>query len=603
VERAGSPHERGQFEGTFLAREWTFSEAAQVAEHLKQDLKLDRVLFSIGGWIHRGYDNQHPDILPTAPECGGDADFAECARRVMQLGYLFSPHDNYQDIYRDSPSWDESYIMKTPEDKLAKGGHWAGGVAYLTCSQKAVELARRPQNLEAVRKLSSANAYFIDTTYASGLQECFDRAHPLTRSDDMRWKQVLSDYARQTFGVFGSECGREWAIPHSDFFEGLTGVSGGFYHDANLTKKVGGHMVPLFELVYRDCIAMYGKYGYDPYQAAGYVLHHILLGRPLNHHNIPPGLYWKAAGTDEDQALAIHPMTPEVQVGTGTGRELQLTYGWDVERPASGDWTVFVHFIDESGQIRFQNDYGPKPSIDAWQPGVQRQGPFTVHVPDGLKGRYAIRTGLFRKSDGQRASLEGRDNGERSYLIGRLRVSSDLITFEPSDQALATGGDPAIFTRAHNGWAEGMHSLDRFVKNCYEVTSPLNEITAQLPMTQHRFVTPDRSVQEAVFGTGSDSVTVVINPGASNHHHASKNWGTIDLPPNGFFVESAGFVAFLANSFNRKSCNDPALFTLRRLDKRTLARSSKIRVYHGFGPEELRMKRQVYRVMREAVLE
>ena len=43
---------------------WTFDEAAQVAEHLKRDLKLDRVLFIIGGWIHRGYDNQHPDILP-----------------------------------------------------------------------------------------------------------------------------------------------------------------------------------------------------------------------------------------------------------------------------------------------------------------------------------------------------------------------------------------------------------------------------------------------------------------------------------------------------------------------------------------------------------
>ena len=32
---------------------------------------MDNVLFTMGGWIHRGYDNQHPDILPAAPECGG----------------------------------------------------------------------------------------------------------------------------------------------------------------------------------------------------------------------------------------------------------------------------------------------------------------------------------------------------------------------------------------------------------------------------------------------------------------------------------------------------------------------------------------------------
>ena len=92
---------------------WTFAEAAQVAEHLKQDLKLDRVLFTLGGWIHRGYDNQHPDILPASPECGGDKAFADCARRVMALGYLFCLHDNYQDIYRDSPSWNERFVMKT----------------------------------------------------------------------------------------------------------------------------------------------------------------------------------------------------------------------------------------------------------------------------------------------------------------------------------------------------------------------------------------------------------------------------------------------------------------------------------------------------------
>ena len=26
----------------------------------------------MGGWTHRGYDNQHPDILPANPECGGN---------------------------------------------------------------------------------------------------------------------------------------------------------------------------------------------------------------------------------------------------------------------------------------------------------------------------------------------------------------------------------------------------------------------------------------------------------------------------------------------------------------------------------------------------
>ena len=123
---------------------WTFDEAAQVAEHLKNGSEAGESPLHYRWLDHRGYDNQHPDILPANPECGGNAGLTECARRVMQLGYLFCLHDNYQDIYRDSPSWNENLIMKHPDGSLVKGGHWAGGQAYLTCSLKALELAKRP---------------------------------------------------------------------------------------------------------------------------------------------------------------------------------------------------------------------------------------------------------------------------------------------------------------------------------------------------------------------------------------------------------------------------------------------------------------------------
>jgi hypothetical protein len=449
---------------------WTFDEAAQVAEHLKRDLKLDKVLFMLGGWIHRGYDNQHPDILPSAPECGGDTAFADCAKRVMDLGYLFCLHDNYQDIYKDSPSWDESYIMKTGDGKIAKGGHWAGGLAYLTCSQRALDLAKRPQNLAAVKKLTGANSYFIDTTYAAGLQECFDPAHPLARPDDMKWKQALSDYAREVFGVFGSECGREWAIPHSDFFEGLTGVSGGYYHDAKLVTKVGGTVVPLFELVYRDCIAMYGKYGYDPLKAAPYVLHHISIGRPLNYHSIPKHLYWKDAPAEAVQ-----------------------------EATASGNAGLFV-------------------------------------------------------------------SGE-------------------------------------NGWTAGMHRMDRFVKNTYEILSPLNELTSRLQMTTHEFLTPDRKVQRTVFGQGTQAVTTVVNGSGSEFTCKSEHGGKVLLPPNGFVIESSTFAAFHALSWNGLKYDPPVMFTVRALDDRPLSRAKKVRVYHAFGNENIKLGSKRYNVLNEAIFD
>jgi Family of unknown function (DUF5696) len=453
-----------------LKIDWTFEEAAQVAEHLKNDLKLDRVLFIMGGWTHRGYDNQHPDVMPPNPECGGAKGLEECARRVRKLGYLLCLHDNYQDIYRDSPSWNEDLIMKRPDGSLAKGGVWWGGHAYLTCSKEALGLAERPQNLPAVKALTHANSYFIDTTYASGLQECFDPKHPLTKADDLYWKNQLSDYARQEFGIFGSEDGREWAIPHSDFFEGLAGVDGGYYHDRKLLPETGGIPVPLFEIVYRDTEAVYGKYGFDIFKSADYVLYHLRIGRTLNYHDVPEHLYWQKA---------------------------------------------------------------PAHAAPAAVPGAT---------------------------------------------------------------------DPALFTRAEGGWAAGLHPFDRFVKNTYEILSPLNLLTAEMPMTKYEFLTSDYKVTRTVFGDGPDRCDVVVNDGSGIFEWESATGGKVKLPPQGFVIDSPTFVAFRALKWNGLTYRAAPLFTLRSLDGSPLASSKQIRIFHAFGDPRVKIGGNIRSVEKEAVV-
>ncbi|MBL9178315.1 MAG: hypothetical protein JNM65_09640 [Verrucomicrobiaceae bacterium] len=577
---------------------WTFDEAAQVAEHLRRDLQLERVIFTLGGWIHRGYDNQHPDILPAAPECGGDAALADCARRVRQLGYVFGLHDNYQDIYRDSPSWDENLIMRDAAGALVKGGRWAGGRAFLTCSRMALDLAKRPQNLSAVRKLVGPAGYFIDTTFAAGLHECFAPAHPLTRADDLRWKQKLADYARETFGIFGSECGREWAIPHADFFEGMTGVSGGNFHNEKLQEKLGAVVVPLFELVFRDCIAAWGKYGYDPAHAAEYVLQQLVFGRPLNHHNIPAHLYWKSA---EHEPLAITPGVTELK--RRDVRSLEVTWRWDVEKTPDADLRVFVHFTDADGNIKFQGDYTPRPGTKEWPRGEVRQGPFVVRLPEGASGTFEVRVGLLDPVTNARAQISRLESEHRSYRIGKVRLDTGDLTFEPElAPARPAGGDPALFTRADGGWASGMHAYDRFVKNTAELLSPLHELTATLPMTRHEFLTPDRKVQRTVFGDGADAVEVIVNTGAADYRHTSRLGGAVLLPPFGLVVEGPAFAAFHAKSWAGVSYDNPPLFTLRSLDAKPLATSQRVRVFHAFGDARLNWKKETRTITRDAVI-
>lgn len=579
---------------------WTFDEAAQVAEHIKNDLKIERVLFTIGGWIHRGYDNQHPDILPAAPECGGNDGLADCARRVMKLGYLFCMHDNYQDIYRDSPSWNEDYIMKNPDGKLVAGGHWAGGRAYLTCSKMALELAQRPQNLPEVKKITGANSYFIDTTYAAGLYECFDPKHPLTRWDDMKWKQALSDYARSLFGVFGSECGREWAIPCADFFEGLTGVSGRYYHDAGLLDKLGGIVIPLFEIVYRDCIQMYGKYGYDINNCAEYVLAHIIFGRPLNYHSIPRGLYWKTE--PKDSLLKITPSIAYVKQ-TAPGR-FEIAYDWDVSEPPTADYSIFVHFTDKSGKILFQNDHRPEQPTSKWKQGINKTGPFTVSIPEGLKPPFDIRVGMFQPPEGGRVAMRGKSDGEARYIIGYIKGDREKLEFESVMPVQTTASaDRAIFVRANNGWADGLHPMDRFIKNTCEVLLPLNEITSRAQLNNHAFLSPDYKIQRSIFGSGKEIVQTVVNASDRNYTVKSELGGTITLPTYGFLIESVQFVAFLSMNWNGVNYNEPTMFTLRSLDGRELSRSRKIRVFHSFGDSVIVINKKRFSVHKEEIIQ
>ncbi len=450
---------------------WTFREVAEIAEHLRNDLGIERALFRIGGWNFQGYDNYHPDILPANQECGGNEGLAETSKRIKKLGYFFCLHDNYQLMTENSPSYNVDYITKTPDGRAVSNGFWNGGPTWLVCSKRYSDLAER--NLPEVKRLFAPNAYFIDQTTADKLWECFDPNHPLTKEEDMHYKQGICDYAKSVFGVFGSEDGREWAIPHCDFFEGISGVSGRYFHGTNLSRdELGLEVIPFFELVYRDCIAVYGKYNYDYARAAEYVIHHILLGRPLNYHTWEKGLYWKRASEEESR-------------------------GW----------------------------------------------PY----------------------------------------------------------------DASCFVRADNGWAEGMCLIDRFIKNTHEVLSPLHEITACMTVTKHEFSTSHPGVEHVVIG---EDVGIVANKSSGesdwtqrsrDYVHNSKMGGKVILPPYGFVIESPTFVAFHAITWDGVEYDKPVLFTIRSLDGRPITDSKKVRIFHGFGEQKIKLNGQILTVEKEKI--
>jgi len=158
-----------------------------------------------------------------------------------------------------------------------------------------------------------------------------------------------------------------------------------------------------------------------------------------------------------------------------------------------------------------------------------------------------------------------------------------------------------IFVRADNGWAQGLHPMDRFVKNTYEILSPLNAITSRMRMTQHAFLTADRKVRKSIFGEGSSAVTVTVN-GSDKDSAVAFRGADLMLPPNGFIVDSPSFVAFCAMQFDGLSYQTPTCFTIHSLDGQPLEDSKKVRIFHAFGDPRIRFRGVEQKVDKEIVM-
>ncbi len=144
------------------------------------------------------------------------------------------------------------------------------------------------------------------------------------------------------------------------------------------------------------------------------------------------------------------------------------------------------------------------------------------------------------------------------------------------------------FLRGDGGWGEGRHPLDILIKNTYEILSPLDTLAFSLRMLSYQ--KDEHGVVRTLFGDGvhpTADVEVLVNRGAQ----------PLSVPEGelaahaGFVARAPTFVAFLATRWNGVDYGPAgALFTMRSLDGAPLAEAHKIRVWHGFGPAQIRIR-------------
>jgi hypothetical protein len=136
--------------------------------------------------------------------------------------------------------------------------------------------------------------------------------------------------------------------------------------------------------------------------------------------------------------------------------------------------------------------------------------------------------------------------------------------------------------------AAGRHPFDRFVKNTYEILSPLHELTARMQMTAFEFLTPDQKVTKTV-GEGSGRVDTIVNESPSPFSWKCRTGGDVVLPPQGFVIDSPTFAAFRALKWNGVDYKTAPLFTIRSNDGQPIETSQSVRIYHGFVDSRIKI--------------
>ena len=217
----------------------------------------------------------------------------EALQELNGMGILTSRYDIYQDVMDPAnfpklrgvhPDWTTE---AWPNDLLiGPDGQWERGWRVeakegemipcgVLCDRQAVKYARR--RIPAELETHPYRCRFIDTTTASPWRECYDKNHPMTRSESRHWKMELLRYVGQECHlVAGSETGHEAAVPYVEYFEGMLSLGPYRVPDSGrqmlkiwdevpeqVAKFQTGHSyrLPLWELVYHDCVVAQWYWG------------------------------------------------------------------------------------------------------------------------------------------------------------------------------------------------------------------------------------------------------------------------------------------------------------------------------------------------------
>ena len=211
---------------------------------------VDQLYLHLDGWGQPGYDNQHTDYLPPCREAGGWPGLKSLSDTMQELGYMFGIHDQYRDYYLDAPTYDPDNAALSADGSLFEMARWAGGRQNYLCASLAQDYVRRNFEQLFAHGIHLEGTY-LDVFTCNELDECANPRHPMTRRECIDARCKCLSYLTAHGVCPSSEEVNDWAMGTQVFchwapYFGNTAIP-----------------VPLFNLVYHDCVIIPWMMGTD----------------------------------------------------------------------------------------------------------------------------------------------------------------------------------------------------------------------------------------------------------------------------------------------------------------------------------------------------
>ena len=196
------------------------------------------------------YDRKHPRFYPIDERTGGYPALKNLIEKMHENNDLVTLHDNYHDLYFDSPDFDEAYQI------YDKGGNpyymavWAGGKqSYLTGRMAPVFFER---NLDVLKEHGIvSDGVYCDVFTCNPQDENFNPS-------DLQDRMTCADYRNRTFDV----CNNRGGMTSSEEVNGfaISHIDTCHYAPYPFMMKADGKQIglpiPFFNLCFHDCLVI-----------------------------------------------------------------------------------------------------------------------------------------------------------------------------------------------------------------------------------------------------------------------------------------------------------------------------------------------------------